>query len=217
VKPKDVIGTREPRQRVLRDNELRSIWAATGALSYPFGPFIRLLLITGQRRAEISDMRWDEIDWDKALWTIPAGRMKGAAAHEVPLSTLAVELLKSLPRWKGPHVFTTTDGARPISAFSSAKQRMDRALGDEFVEWRFHDLRRTMRTHLSALPVPDRVAELCIVHTKPGLHKVYDQHGYRDEKRRALGLWAERLSGIVGEADGGEKVVSIRNRVALPA
>src|SRR3954447_18256883 len=51
VKPKDVIGTREPRQRVLKDDELRSIWAATGELSYPFGPLIRLLLITGQRRA----------------------------------------------------------------------------------------------------------------------------------------------------------------------
>ena len=45
-----------------------------------------------------------------------------------------------------------------------------------------------MRTNLSGLPVPDLVAELVIAHAKPGLHKVYDQHAYRDEKRRALDL-----------------------------
>ena len=50
-----------------------------------------------------------------------------------------------------------------------------------------------MRTGLSALPVPDIVRELVIAHTKPGLHRVYDQHAYLDEKRRALDLWAARL------------------------
>ena len=214
VKPKDVIGTREPRQRVLKDNELSSIWAATGGeLSYPFAPFVRLLLVTGQRRAEVSDMRWDEIDMDKALWTIPAARMKGDAAHEVPLSGLAMDLLSSIPRWKGPYVFSTTDGGRPISGFSTAKERLDGALGGEFPAWRYHDLRRTMRTNLSGLPVPDLVAELCIAHTKPGLHKVYDQHAYRDEKRRALELWADRLATIIGENRGQKNVVSFRNRV----
>ncbi len=54
-----------------------------------------------------------------------------------------------------------------------------------------------MRTALSGLPVPDLVAELVIAHAKPGLHKVYDQHAYRDEKRRALDLWATKLISIV--------------------
>ena len=54
-----------------------------------------------------------------------------------------------------------------------------------------------MRTQLSALPIPDLVRELVIAHTKPGLHKVYDQHAYLDEKRRALDLWAARLRSIV--------------------
>ena len=60
-----------------------------------------------------------------------------------------------------------------------------------------HDIRRTMRTGLSALPVPDVVRELVIAHTKPGMHKVYDQFSYLDEKRHALELWAARLRNIV--------------------
>jgi hypothetical protein len=65
-----------------------------------------------------------------------------------------------------------------------------------------------MRTHLSALPVQDIVRELVIAHTKPGLHKVYDQHAYLDEKRRALELWAARLRAIVEPPP--ENVVHLR-------
>jgi hypothetical protein len=64
-------------------------------------------------------------------------------------------------------------------------------------EWRIHDIRRTMRTGLSALPVSDMVRELVIAHTRSGLHKVYDQYAYLDEKREALELWAKRLRSIV--------------------
>ena len=76
------------------------------------------------------------------------------------------------------------------------KERID-ALTPGVAAWRFHDLRRTMRTGLGGLPVPNNVAELCIAHAQPGLHKVYDQHGYREEKRRAFDLWAARLLAIV--------------------
>ena len=67
----------------------------------------------------------------------------------------------------------------------------------ELAPFVLHDIRRTMRTGLSALPVPDLVRELVIAHTKPGLHKVYDQYAYIDEKRHALELWAARLRSIV--------------------
>jgi hypothetical protein len=64
-------------------------------------------------------------------------------------------------------------------------------------EWRIHDIRRTMRTGLSSLPVSDMVRELVIAHTRPALHKVYDQFAYLDEKRQALDLWATRLRSII--------------------
>ena len=81
-------------------------------------------------------MRWDEMDMEKALWTIPAARMKGDAAHEVPLSGLAIGIAQFLPRWKGPYVFITTDGGRPISASQSQRTDRPRAGGD-FPEWRY--------------------------------------------------------------------------------
>jgi hypothetical protein len=99
-------------------------------------------------------------------------------------------------------------GMKPVNGFSKAKQRVDkrmlrslRAIARTRNErpqatlepWVIHDIRRTMRTGLSALPIPDLVRELVIAHAKPGLHRVYDQHSYLDEKRRALDLWAARL------------------------
>lgn len=148
------------------------------------------------------------INIETALWTIPAPRMKGGAAHEVPLSGLALEIIKSLPRFAGPYVFTTTGGERPVSGFSKAKARLD-AGAPGMAPWRMHDLRRTVRTGLGALPIPSHVCELVIAHAQPGLHKVYDLHSYRDEKQRALDLWAARLSEIV-ERGATDNVVRLK-------
>jgi integrase len=148
---------------------------------------VRLLLLTGQRLREVAEITWSEIDLDKALWTIPPERMKADAPHVVPLAPKAVELLESLPHWHGPYVFSNKDGARPIAGFSDMKARLDTLMPD-ISDWWFHDLRRTLRTGLSALRIPETVAELAIAHTQKGLHRTYDQHASLDEKRyRRLG------------------------------
>lgn len=195
LRPRDLIGKREARERVLADDELRAVWDAAGVAGYPFGVLIWLLILTGQRVSELAEMAWSEVDLDKALWTVPALRMKGNRAHVVPLAPSALSLIKGLPRFAGPFMFTTTAGVRPVSGFSKAKARIDRLSG--VANWRLHDLRRTMRTHLSALPVQDIVRELVIAHARPGLHKVYDLHAYEVEKRQCLELWEQRLRGIV--------------------
>jgi integrase len=224
---KDIIGAKKPRQRVLSPAEMVQVWRAADALPSPFGAFVRALLVTGQRLREVANARWSEIDFDAKLWTIPAARMKGDAAHEVPLSALAIEILTSLakPGERKPDafVFSTTAGKAPISGFSKAKITLDGNINEARVNadptaspieaFVFHDLRRTMRTALSGLPVPDLVAELVISHAKPGLHKVYDQHAYREEKRRALDLWAVKLASIVkpepGSTSEGSNVVRL--------
>ena len=198
LKPKDLIGKREPRERTLSSDELRAVWQAAGYMGYPYGPVFRLLILTGQREREVAEMRWSEVEFEGRLWTIPAQRMKGDRAHEVPLSPAAVALLESLPQWNGHFVFTTTGGTKPINGFSNAKTRIDRLSG--VCGWVIHDLRRTVRTHFSALPVEDIVRELVIAHARPGLHKVYDLHAYQHEKRNCLGLWENRLLAIVGRA-----------------
>ena len=71
-----------------------------------------------------------------------------------------------------------------------------------------HDLRRTMRTHLSALPIPDVVRELLIAHKQTGIKAVYDQFKYEAEKLHALQLWEQRLRGIV-EPKAADNVVAL--------
>jgi integrase len=207
LRPKDIIGKKTVRQRVLSDLELRALWHAAGKLGYPYGDLFRLLAITGQRKSEVAEARWCEFDLQQKLWTIPPERMKGDAAHEVPLTDDALEVLEELPRFNnGDFIFSTTFGAKPVNGFSKAKVSLDRAmaaeLGGAVTPFVIHDIRRSMRTGLSALPIPDRVRELVIAHAQPGLHKVYDQHSYQQEKRHALNLWAARLRSIVNPPSG---------------
>lgn len=226
VRPAKLIGRRMERQRVLTDVELFAYLRAADRLGYPFGPLFRLLAITGQRKAEVSDARWREFDLGKKLWTVPPERFKSDASHMVPLSEDALAVLEDLPEFKkGDHLFTTTFGERPVSGFSKAKMRLDarmrltlRALTrrrgedglkvelDPFV---IHDVRRTVRTGLSALRVPEPVAEMVIGHGKKGLARVYDQHRYETEMREALEAWAGRLREIVTPAPS--NVVPIRS------
>jgi integrase len=208
LKPKDIIGKKVERTRILNDAELRAAWKAADRIGYPYGPLFKLLILSGQRKSEVAEAQWSEIDITKKIWTIPAGRMKARAAHAVPLSDDAIAVLKSLPRFDGgEYLFSVQFGKRPVAAFSAAKAQFDalmlKALREDepkakLPDFVIHDIRRTVRTGLSAIPnISDLVRELVIAHTKPGLHKVYDQHAYLDEKRFALDAWASRLRSIV--------------------
>jgi integrase len=232
LRPADLIGEKKARARVLTDDELRAVWKVTSGgyvapkpgksrvrrgpkdadmeMGHPYGPLIRLLVLTGQREREVADMQWSEVDFENRVWTIPAERMKSDRAHVVPLAPDALALLRSLPRFTGgDYVFTTTSGRQPVNGFSKAKSRLDRLSGvNEFV---FHDLRRTTRTHFSALPVQDMVREIVIAHARPELHKVYDQHSYVDEKRECLTLWEARLRGILAPKPPAE-IVQLRRQ-----
>jgi integrase len=225
LKPKAIIGERKARQRVLDDDELLAFWRATKQMPYPWGPMYRMLLLTGQRKSEISDARWPEIDLDRKLLMVPPERFKSDATHLVPLTDAVVSLLEELPRFKrGDHLFSTTFGAIPVDGFSRSKSRLDelmlrwlkamaRRRGDDpaavqLEPFVIHDLRRTVRTRLSSLRVSDAVAEMIIGHGRKGLQRVYDQHKFLDEMREALELWTTRLRDIVTTAP--ENVVALK-------
>jgi integrase len=202
LKPNAIVGEKKKlRTRILNDSEWRALWRATESMGYPYGPLLRMLALTGQRKSEVAEARWPEFDLAAKSWVIPAERMKMDAPHVVPLIDDVLEILKSLPRSRGDYLFSTEFGAKPVNGFGQAKMKLDKAmaaeLGGTLDPFVIHDIRRTMRTGLSALPVPALVRELVIAHTKPGLHKVYDQFEYLDEKRRALDLWAARLRSII--------------------
>jgi integrase len=180
----------EERTRVLDDAELRRLWAGTenGA---PFSRLVRVLLLTGQRRCEVAGMQWSEVS---TVWTIPGNRSKSCQAHVVPLVPLVMAQLP--PRGAGPYVFSTTGGRRPLSGFGKPTERLRKQTCT--TGWRLHDLRRTMRTRLAGLRVPEQVAELVIGHGKRGLARVYDQHQYVSEMREALERWALEVGRITG-------------------
>jgi integrase len=166
-----------------------------------------MLALTGQRKSEVAEAQWSEFDLSRKLWTIPAERMKAAAPHVVPLSDAVIVILESLPQFsKGDHLFSTDFGHKPVNGFSKAKVALDKAIlaglrkdnpKAKLAPFVIHDIRRGMRTGLSALPVSSDVAELVIAHSRTGLRKVYDQYAFEAEKRRALELWAARLRDIV--------------------
>jgi integrase len=200
VKEGDLLGASKARDRVLTDAELRIVWAAAQATSYPFGPLVRGLLLTGQRLSEIAKARLSEIDVGGTVLMIPAERMKGKSVHVVPLTDRMSELLAELPSFSGgDFLFTTTAGRRPISGFSKMKRRFDKTVAElgPVAHWTLHDLRRTARTGMAAAGVEVFFAELVIGHRQGGVHRVYDLHRYEAEKREALERWERRLFGIV--------------------
>jgi integrase len=202
VKPAALIGPKQPRQCILSDDELRALWHASEIIGYPFGPLYRLLLLTGARKSEVAGGQWRELDLKKKLWMVPPERFKSNATHIIPLSDQAVAVLREVPRFtKGDHLFSTTYGEKPVAGFSKAKAALDvqmkESLGAQPPPWVIHDIRRTVRTRLASLRVPDMVAEMVIGHGRNGLQRVYDQHRYVDEMREALELWAARLRDIV--------------------
>jgi integrase len=209
---KDLIGAKKPRQRLLRDEELALIWRAAMQSPYPDGPYVQLLLLLGVRRSELGQAAWSELDLERALWTIPPGRMKSDEGYTVPLPPRAVEILRALPHFVSGHVFTAR-GTRPLNDFGTIKSRIDRRIaelnGGRLIEpWTLHDCRRVFRTGLSTLGIAPHIAELCLAHRQPGLARTYDLHRFDDEKRHALNAWAAYLLGIVEPQPG--KVTPLR-------
>lgn len=200
------------RDRVLTDSEVAEVWAAAGALPYPFGPFFRLAMLTLQRREEVAGMRWAEISADRTLWTIPAERMKNNRPHDVHLPPAARAILKTLPRREGTDLAFTTTGRTPISGYSRAKVQIDAAIAKAraeaarkigrdsapLVPWRLHDFRRTGVSRLAAMGFDSIVADKLLAH-KPaklkGVASVYQRHDFASERRKALEAWSDHVAG----------------------
>lgn len=181
------------RDRVLADGELAEVWNASGTLGAPFGPFFRLLILTGQRRSEVAAISWAELDRATATWIIPADRAKNGVVHIVPLNALAVGELDRLAEaalgdergaqvdtWPNAGFVFTTTGKTPISGITKAKNALDTAIakarrgdaensdsdksGSAMSAWRIHDLRRTLATGFQRLGIRFEVTEAMLNH-----------------------------------------------------
>ncbi len=201
------------RERVLTDGELRAIWKAGDDLGYPFGALYRLLMATAQRRAEVAKARWSEIDMDTQTWTISGKRAKSGKGHVVPLSTMAMDVLRALPR-VGEYVIASGKTGGPVSGFSKQKLRCDKISG--VTDWRVHDLRRTAATKMRSLGVDRLTVSKVLNHQEAGVTRLYDRYSADPEKRQALERWSEELRRIVEGRKAG-KVVNLHGGADVAA
>ena len=191
------------RERVLTDEEIRSIWNATEGPG-SFNAVVRMLIVTGQRLNEVASMTWSEINPDLSVWTIPGSKAKNKVTHLVPLSSQSRTIIEAAPRVDGQTlVFPGRRGA--FNGWSKAKAQLDEASGVK--DWRLHDLRRTMATGLQKLGVRLEVTEAVLNHvsgSRAGIVGVYQRHEWKDEKHTALTAWGARVAAIVegSEAEG---------------
>ena len=194
------IGIRPPveraaRERTLNDAEICRLWVATAGDDY-YSRILRLLLLTGQRRGEVGGMRRQELDFDRAIWSLAGTRTKNGLPHDVPLSRQAKAILE---REDGDPLFGGQNG---FTDWYRAKQQLDARL--TLPGWTVHDLRRTVVTGMVELGVPPNIVEAVVNHVsghKAGVAGVYNRAKHAQEKRAALQRWGDHLDRVVaGEA-----------------
>lgn len=197
----------KPRDRWLSDEELGRIWMAAPNTHSCFGPIIRLLIVTGQRREEVSSLRWEELNRKDLLWTLPGERAKNGEPNRIPLNELAVAILDEVAGsaiWpRSGRMFTTSRGGR-FTGYSKGKIKLDLLMSQDgrepLPDWRLHDLRRTLATGFQRLGVRFEVTEAVLNHvggSRAGVAGIYQRHDWKDEKREAMKSWNDHLAAII--------------------
>jgi integrase len=156
---------------------------------------LHLLLITMVRKSELIEARWTEIDFEKAVWEIPAERMKMDRAHIVPLSHQALEMFKELQSLACGSLFVFPSNYhldRPIShsTLNVAVKAMNCAGVQAFT---IHDFRRTASTHLHEAGFSSDWIEKRLAHEQKGIRGVYNRAQYADQRREMLQWWADMV------------------------
>lgn len=198
------------RTRYLTDDELCSAWKTSFQLSGNFGPAMRLLMLTGQRRGEVAGLDWSELDRAERRWILPAERTKNSHLHVIPLSKQAIAVLDEAAgrnRWPSTGLVFPSTRCTQLSGFSKIKRQWD----DKIIEdirstgackvaamrpWRLHDLRRSVATGMQALKIRTEIIEAILNHlsgTRGGIVAVYQCYDYQDEKRQAMKVWGRHI------------------------
>ncbi|WP_439521074.1 tyrosine-type recombinase/integrase [Marivita sp.] len=194
------------RKRAPSIDEVRAIWEATYKLGNLWGPPLRLLILTAQRRQEIFGLKWSEVDFGAATITKSGDHTKNAQEHVTHLSPPAMAELRTLKDASADEstsfIFTTT-GTTPISGFSQIKARLDKLLGEDFEPWRLHDLRTSFATAMVEAGIPENVADRVLNHSAVGsspsaVARVYNRAEMLEQRAHALDLWAKLVTNTAG-------------------
>lgn len=216
--PTDRIKPPAPKKvgdRVLALEEISLVWKAFDAEGKLFGDLFKLLLLTGQRRAEVGGMTWDELndlETDNPFWEIPATRTKNKRPQIVPLSSQAIDIIKSRPVFGDAGLLFTHTGETPVFGYGKIKKRIDEWIAErrekqeksEMPSWVLHDLRRSMVTHMNdRLDISPHVVEACVNHVsggaKMGVAGVYNKALYVKDRKKAFDAWGEFVNQLASK------------------
>ena len=174
------------RKRILTPDEIRAVWNAAGKQAYPYGIVLQLLLLTGQRRGEIANLRWPWINEKERTITLPEWVAKNNKEHTFPYDSMVSELLAAIPRRNTTDLLfpSRVSDDRPLSGWSKYK----RELQDGVLGWTLHDLRRTYRSTHGEIGTPREIAERLINHAagvQTEVEAIYDRFSYMPQMRAA--------------------------------
>jgi integrase len=186
-------------KRVLSEPELVAIWNVAGDDDY--GRILRLLILTGQRKVEIGDLQWKEVNFYRGQIELPRARMKNKRPNLVPLSREAIEILSTVP-YRSKRSFLFGEAQRGFKGWTKAKMRLDNRLlsraykdaktrGDDLGEvkipsWTVQDIQRSVIAHIRRNGFASPY--VMVVNHENG-------HGsqHLPERRRVLNLWGAHL------------------------
>jgi integrase len=180
-------------------NELRAR-QATAALALEFA------ILTAARSGEVLGARWDELDLDRAIWTVPAERMKAGREHRVPLSSPALKIVKGLHDDRnGDFVFSGQKPGEPLSvmALEMVLRRM------QIENATVHGFRSSFRDWAAeSTNFPNEVCEAALAHVVENkAEAAYRRGDLFDKRRKLMETWATYTSTAISGT-----VVAMRSR-----
>lgn len=203
--------------RTFTQDEIRALWE--GFADDHTGDIFKLILVTGQRISEVAGMVFDEISEEDALWTVPAARMKNKKPHIVPLTRMALDIIRTArsrqddeARARNVNNLLFPSPVKPEQSRSNldkASKAVRKAAGvDDFAS---HHLRRTCGTRITSLGFSRFIMDRVLGHLEPGVGARYDRHDYLPEKSKALNIWAGCLNEILTGEQAPKNVVDLRS------
>ncbi|MBS0368053.1 MAG: tyrosine-type recombinase/integrase [Proteobacteria bacterium] len=201
------VATAKSRDVALTPDELgrllRAIYQSSMKRAHKLA--LHLLILCMVRKSELIEAKWEEIDFEKAEWSIPGERMKKDKPHLVPLSRQAVAMFEELKglasgsEWIFP---SRGDLHKPIakSTLNVAVRTMEHDVQDFVI----HDFRRTASTHLHEAGFNSDWIEKALAHETKGIRGVYNRAQYMEQRRDMLQWWADFVNAQIEE---GRKVV----------
>ncbi|MDC0433106.1 tyrosine-type recombinase/integrase [bacterium] len=181
------------KDRVLSDDEIKRIWNALNNLRPAHANFVRMLLLTAQRREEVASMRFASVA--DSVWHLEGNETKNKQSTAVPLSSHALAIVNQQNNAEAIYVFSTdAEHKTHVQSYSKIKKQLDALSG--VCDWTLHDIRRTVATKLAEQGTDERIIKRILNHTDNSVTSIYNRHSYIKERRQALQAWGDWLSAL---------------------